>query len=93
MDSYTEEKLSLAAGELKGTPNRKKLQHVIGRTLVAVFEKDIPEDLRSKFTEIRSVLLRQGKISDTTVTNLSDEEFRQVWRGLQELCNEVERRG
>jgi hypothetical protein len=84
--SYAEEKLRLAAGELKGSPNRKKLHHVVLRTLVAVNESDFPDHLRPKYEAIRSMLLREGRLS---VSRLSAEEVRQVWRRLRELCRET----
>jgi len=89
MSAYAEEKLGLAAEELRGNPDPKKLQHVLSRTLVAVTANDFPEKVRPRYEAIRSVLLRQGKLSDETVSGLSGEEVRQVWYGLREICREI----
>lgn len=87
MESYVREKLSLASAELAGSPNRKKLQHVVARTLIAINASDLPDHVRARYEEAREILLQNGKLSSDTVSQLTDAQVRQVWRALQEVCS------
>jgi len=89
LDSYVEEKLRFAKAELKGSPNRGKLEHVVLRTFIAVQESDLPDPLQARYSAAREVLLRHGKLGSDAFSQLTDEEVSQVWRALQEVCRSV----
>lgn len=86
MEPYVEEKLSLAADELKGSPNREKLFRVMARTLSAVGSDDLTDAVRERYEEVWSIVLRQGKLSHATIHRLSDEDVRRAWAALKEVC-------
>jgi hypothetical protein len=89
LDSYVEEKLRLAGAKLKGSPNRRKLEHVVLRTLIAVQEADLPVPLQAHYSAAREVVLRHGKLGSDAFSQLTDEEVGQVWRALKEVCRSV----
>jgi len=74
INSYAREMLGLAADKFVGPGSIKERLLLAARTLSAISADDFPPDLRPRFKEIHSALIRRRRKIEKTVDAMTEEE-------------------
>lgn len=84
INSYVQQRLRLAADELKGPGSTKEKLRRAAFRILRVYAKEFPPDFRQTLEEIHSALTGKGRVNET-IDAMAEEEASLVAKNIVEL--------